>query len=97
MSGLGDFYLETDWMRAAACRGRHDVNFCPSKIESDAAAKAVCSTCPVVEPCYEYAMKDSSIVGIWGGTSGIGRRRIREATERARKSRPSPPSSTTSD
>lgn len=63
-----DYYLATDWMQAALCRGS-DVNFFPTKHESPEAAKAVCSSCPVCEPCYEYAVADAGLHGIWGGST----------------------------
>ena len=72
-----DYYLATDWMKAGACRGRTDINFFPNKSDSDLPAKALCSTCPVLEPCYQYAVADPTIVGIWAGTSTRGRMRIR--------------------
>ena len=77
MSSSFDYYLTTDWMKAGACRGRADVNFFPNKSDSDLPAKAVCSTCPVLEPCYQYAVGDPTLVGVWAGTSTSGRIRIR--------------------
>ena len=73
-----DYYLQTDWMHAAACRGKHDVvNFFPNKSESDAAAKALCSICQVIVPCFLYAMDDPTLMGVWAGTTANSRERLR--------------------
>jgi len=32
-----------------------------------AAAKAICATCPVIEKCLEFAIKDNIEFGIFGG------------------------------
>ena len=31
-------------------------------------AKSICKECPLINPCLEYALTDSSLLGIWGGT-----------------------------
>lgn len=33
------------------------------------AAKAVCETCPVADPCLEYALSNRIDQGVWGGKS----------------------------
>lgn len=40
-------------------------------------AKKICEACPYKNPCLEYALKDSSLLGIWGGTTEKGRRTMR--------------------
>ena len=70
-------YLTTDWMHAALCRGRTDVNFFPTQHESDTRARNICTACPVTDLCLEYAVSDPGLVGIWGGTSAKGREAIR--------------------
>lgn len=42
--------------------------------------KALCDTCPLVEPCLAYALR-SGVQGVWGGTSDRERRR---ATRKAK-------------
>jgi hypothetical protein len=32
-------------------------------------AKRMCSTCPIVEECFRYAIESGQKYGIWGGTS----------------------------
>lgn len=72
------FFFDTaDWKRAAACAGRGtSLFFAPdparrgvaSEIERIRRAKAICETCPVIQPCYDYAVQTGS-VGIWGKTT----------------------------
>jgi WhiB family redox-sensing transcriptional regulator len=40
-------------------------------------AKAVCQSCPLTTACLEYAMSDSSLDGVWGGTTPQDRKNLR--------------------
>ena len=40
-------------------------------------AKSVCQQCPVKQPCLDEALKNPSLQGVWGGTTGNERRRLR--------------------
>ena len=40
-------------------------------------AMSICDTCPVQLKCLKYALDTSQRDGVWGGTSGRTRRRIR--------------------
>lgn len=40
-------------------------------------AKAICQACPLTKSCLEYALKTSSLQGIWGGTTKHERKLIR--------------------
>ena len=44
---------------------------------AEAEAKAICSECPYKIACFAYAIQDSDIQGIWGGTTGKDRVAIR--------------------
>lgn len=54
-------------------------------------ARAVCASCPVIDDCLEFAMRKHSNVdgglsfidGIYGGTSFLDRRQLRQERERA--------------
>lgn len=37
-------------------------------------AKTICNSCPYVLECLQYALTDTDIVGIWGGTNEYERR-----------------------
>lgn len=59
------------WRAAAACRGLDPNLFMPGQGESEAAAeaKAVCASCPSVQPCAIYAISAPDLLGVWGGLS----------------------------
>lgn len=40
-------------------------------------AKLVCQKCPVRQPCLEEALANPGLQGVWGGTTGNERRRLR--------------------
>ncbi len=73
-----------DWQIRAACRGPQSEIFFPpdgferkaDKLQREAAAKAICRTCPVKRPCLDYAvaMKDQN--GIWGGLNEAERKSL---------------------
>jgi WhiB family redox-sensing transcriptional regulator len=44
---------------------------------AEADAKAFCAECPYKIACFAYAMKDSNLQGIWGGTTANDRHNIR--------------------
>ena len=81
MIPLNDFpFLSTpvtvdwSWQEDAACRGLStNLFFQPDherrslKRGREAAAKAVCATCPVVESCLEWALEVGERYGVWGG------------------------------
>ncbi len=75
---------ENDWRNQAACRNMDpDVFFSPDAFETkqerddrEAAAKAVCATCPVRERCLEYALEAGERYGIWGGLTELERRAL---------------------
>jgi WhiB family redox-sensing transcriptional regulator len=69
--------LATDWRHAAECVRRADgANFFPERGESAVGAKAICSECPVRQPCLEFALRTNISCGIWGGLSGRERRAV---------------------
>ena len=39
------------------------------RYQDEAAAKKLCGTCPYVQRCLLYAMKNPDVMGIWGGTT----------------------------
>ena len=72
--------LATDWRDRAACSGYPNTLFFPAPEASSRdldRALAICSVCPVVEPCLEYALETNQRAGIWGGTTEDVRRSLR--------------------
>ena len=78
---------EDAWQVKAACRGPQATVFFPptsferkdEKLDRERRAKSICSTCPVRQPCLEYAMKIREPHGIWGGLSEGERKRLLDA------------------
>ena len=60
----------------------------PSGAKNTRAAKAICAGCVVREECFDYAKNNSTMVGIWGGTSAEQRRKWRRAARAADSSVP---------
>jgi WhiB family redox-sensing transcriptional regulator len=65
---------EDAWMAQADCRGRTNLFFGQAgerperRIRREGSARAMCATCPVVEPCRERARAGREN-GFWGGES----------------------------
>jgi WhiB family redox-sensing transcriptional regulator len=73
---LADLIHRPAWMADAACREHPEVDFFPGRGGDFRAARAVCSTCLVREPCLEMALSypSNECHGIWAGTSSHDRR-----------------------
>jgi WhiB family redox-sensing transcriptional regulator len=53
-------------------------------------AKAICSTCPLKNPCLEYALRNMEI-GVWGGTTENQREELRRVNKiRVTRKTPTP-------
>ena len=68
------------WQLQAACRGLDPATFFhpanergPSRREREAAAKTICSGCPVIRTCLEWALYVREPYGVWGGLSALER------------------------
>ncbi|MER3521199.1 MAG: WhiB family transcriptional regulator [Acidimicrobiia bacterium] len=81
---IGNNSPEDFWQARAACRGQHAYLFFPpnhferkhEKLQREAAAKAICRTCPVIDDCREYALAIREPHGIWGGLTEAERKEI---------------------
>jgi WhiB family redox-sensing transcriptional regulator len=63
-----------EWQYQGACRNYGDEQFFhpegergPRRRNRDAAALAVCGTCPVIKQCREHALAVREPYGVWGG------------------------------
>ena len=65
-----------EWMADGNCRETPPAMFFPSDGVGVEAARRICATCPVKQPCLEYALRNRIDHGVWGGTSERERRRI---------------------
>lgn len=68
--------MDTDWMRHGLCRQVAPSTFFPSDGVGVDLARRICVSCPVQEPCLEYALVERIEHGVWGGASERERRRI---------------------
>ena len=68
--------MDTEWMRRGNCRDEPPSLFFPSDGTGVDIARQLCATCPVKEPCLEYALRTRIAHGVWGGASERERRRI---------------------
>lgn len=69
------------WMAAADCRGATDLFYLGD--DNPAPALEVCRSCPVRQPCLDFALATNEEHGIWGGMTARARkqhlRRLRKA------------------
>lgn len=81
---IGAFIVETEnWMRKSSCKGLGKIFFAPAQFESkdekqerEGRAKAICSTCPVVKECRDYAFAKNEKHGVLGGMSESERKKV---------------------
>lgn len=67
--------VDVGWQMKAACRGPQAAIFFPppqferkdEKVERERRAKEICASCPVQQPCLQYALGIREPHGIWGG------------------------------
>ena len=72
------------WQEKAACKGPQSaVFFPPSYVERkdqkearEERAKAICASCPVRQPCLDYALEIREPHGIWGGLNELERKQL---------------------
>lgn len=82
LPGLVD--VSDGWDELAGCRGEDaSLFFGPNRFEPkrerlarEAAAKAVCATCPALVACREHALANAELYGVWGGLGEADRRII---------------------
>lgn len=68
--------MNLTWRQHGACRGTDPDIFYPVSDEDAEEAKSICATCPVREPCLEYALATRERDGVWGGATERERRRM---------------------
>lgn len=68
--------MDANWMSQGKCRNEPPSTFFPSDGVGVEVARRICATCPVQEPCLEYALRNRIDHGVWGGASERERRRI---------------------
>ncbi len=68
--------MDHDWMQDGNCRNYPPATFFPSDGVGVDIARKLCQSCPVKQPCLEYALTERVDHGVWGGCSERERRRI---------------------
>lgn len=74
---FGDDDRALGWQDFGLCGQTDPEVFFPQQGENPRAAKKVCAQCFVRDECLEYAVADTSLEGVWGGTTIQERRTIR--------------------
>lgn len=64
------------WEHQAECKNAQPDIFHPEKGGSTREAKKICSRCPVIQECLDYALEHNERFGIWGGLSERERRQM---------------------
>lgn len=77
-------FASPHWSEWAACLREDPELFFPISeagpgLEQADRAKAVCRRCPVARECLDYALETGQDTGVWGGTTPLERRQLREA------------------
>ena len=71
------------WRDRAACRDTNPEMFFPIgttgvAIDQIDAALRICTQCPVVDECLEFALATNQEAGVWGATTEDERRKLRK-------------------
>jgi WhiB family redox-sensing transcriptional regulator len=77
LTTVAELFGRPAWQRSGACRGENVEAFIPNRGGSFSAARELCGACPVRQECFDFAMADDEVVGMWGGTTERERRAIR--------------------
>lgn len=85
---------DISWHSQGACEvadSEHDVFYHPPgsrdqpKRQREAAAKAICATCPLAQRCRDQARTNRELYGVWGGETETERTTWLRKQQRARK------------
>jgi WhiB family redox-sensing transcriptional regulator len=84
MPGVSALRSDDAWQVKAGCRGPQAAVFFPpshferkdEKVEREQRAKGICVSCPVRQPCLDYAIKIREPHGIWGGLNEVERKQL---------------------
>jgi WhiB family redox-sensing transcriptional regulator len=72
---MGMTTVSEQWLARAACTGAPPHLFFPEDGDSGTAGKAICATCPVQQPCLDFAREHRIVHGTWGGRTARERTR----------------------
>ena len=68
------------WTDHAACKGMDSSIFFAERGDTTMVRRArkICDTCPVKQPCLEFALEHNEKIGYWGGTTPRQRRSLKK-------------------
>lgn len=66
----------SEWQDRALCKGNTALFFDNSQRNQ---AKSICRRCPIWQPCLDFAMAETWVQGVWGGTTENERKKLRKA------------------
>jgi hypothetical protein len=75
-----DAFFTTDKSESSVLRNGKISMKTWARYDYEKEAKAICAECPYKKACLKYAM-DHSEIGIWGGTTELERKRMKNRTE----------------
>ncbi len=67
------------WQQDPACRGHGASEFVRDPRATYDELRALCEGCRVRQECLEFALADTDITGLWGGTTDAERRELLRA------------------
>lgn len=70
-----------EWTERALCAQVDPEIFHVERGQSSKPAKKICSNCPVIEECLEYALRTDQRFGVFGGYSERERRKLRDGQQ----------------
>jgi WhiB family redox-sensing transcriptional regulator len=73
------------WTGQALCAQADPDAFFSESTRQTARAKAICSRCPVRQPCLAFALDTEEESGVWGGLDTHERQQMQRRTNRASK------------
>jgi WhiB family redox-sensing transcriptional regulator len=76
---VDELFRRPAWQAQAACRGMGVEMFFPVPGEDVDTARAICARCGVRPECLAVAL-ESGAPGVWGGTTGKDRRKLKRAS-----------------
>ena len=65
-----------NWVQQAACKGKTG-RFFSNHPGDVAGARKVCADCPVRSECFDFAMSDLNLHGVWAGLTAQERQKLR--------------------
>lgn len=76
----------TEWSLEGNCLGYPDIDWVPDKEDEPLTVlqELVCGMCKVKGECLDYAMSNTEVEGVWGGTNSYQRRIIQVPRNRAK-------------